>query len=172
MRAIFSSSRVETVEGVAAFLRQAGIDVLLRHGRSYHSRRSGQFSYLQPVSSVEQLPSVWVCHSADQARARALLLQAKLVESTRPTSNRIDQVDNDGIYFVRQSWQLAVRMAILIMIVIGLGFFILRPALPIKAVVPNHIQASGHDQQLQDKALESQVAVRVHLQTVRAPRHE
>lgn len=35
MRQIFSSQRVETVEGVAELLREHGIDVKVTNGRSY-----------------------------------------------------------------------------------------------------------------------------------------
>ena len=172
MRAIFSSSRVETAEGVATFLRQAGIEVLLRHGRSYHGRRSGQFSYLQPISSVEELPSVWVCHSADQTRARALLLQAKLVESTRPDGNGGDQGQVHSAYVPRPRWQFALRIAIATMIVVGLGLCLFRLSLGMNSIALNRHQAPDHLRQAQNEGLDDQVAVRVHLQTVRAPRHQ
>ena len=37
MRRIFSSQRVENVEGVAQMLRDAGIEVRVTNGRSYHA---------------------------------------------------------------------------------------------------------------------------------------
>ena len=46
MRKIFSSQRVENAEGVAQMLREAGIEARISNGRSYHSKRRGQFSYL------------------------------------------------------------------------------------------------------------------------------
>jgi hypothetical protein len=82
MRQIFSSQRVETAEGVAKLLRDAGIAVRVSNGRSYRSRRSGQFSYLEPTAAQAQ-PTVWVIHADDQPRARALLRESGLIDSTR-----------------------------------------------------------------------------------------
>ena len=49
MRQVFTSQRLETVEGVARLLEDAGIAVYISQPRSYHSRRSGQFSYSDPT---------------------------------------------------------------------------------------------------------------------------
>lgn len=83
MRQVFTSLRIETVEGVAKLLREAGIEVQLINGRSYHSKRGGQFSYAEPMK-LKQQPSVWVTHAEDQPRAREILRQAGLLASTRP----------------------------------------------------------------------------------------
>jgi hypothetical protein len=83
MRQVFTSLRVETVEGVARLLEDAGIEVYLANGRSYHSKRGGQFSYAEPMK-VKQQPSVWVMKAEDQPRARELLREAGLLASTRP----------------------------------------------------------------------------------------
>ena len=83
MRQVFTSLRIETVEGVAALLKEAGIEVYLANGRSYHSKRSGQFSYAEPMK-LKQQASVWVTRAEDQPRAREILRQAGLLASTRP----------------------------------------------------------------------------------------
>ena len=83
MRQVFTSLRIETVEGVAKLLEDAGIEVYLANGRSYHSKRGGQFSYAEPMK-VKQQPSVWVMKAEDQPRARELLREAGLLASTRP----------------------------------------------------------------------------------------
>ena len=83
MRQVFTSLRIETVEGVAKLLQEAGIDIYLANGRSYHSKRSGQFSYAEPMK-LKQQPSVWVKRAEDQPRARELLRDAGLFASTRP----------------------------------------------------------------------------------------
>ena len=83
MRQVFSSQRIETVEGVAKLLTDAGIAVHISNGRSYQSKRSGQFSYTEPVKAQLQ-PAVWVRHAEDQPRARELLRQAGLLETPRP----------------------------------------------------------------------------------------
>jgi hypothetical protein len=82
MRQIFSSQRVETVEGVAKLLRDAGIDVRITNGRSYHSKRGSQFSYLD-TSKATTHPTLWVVHADDQPRAREILRDARLLETTR-----------------------------------------------------------------------------------------
>ena len=83
MRQVFTSLRIETVEGVAKLLEDAGIEVYLANGRSYHSKRSGQFSYAEPMT-LKQQPSVWVTRAEDQPRAREMLRAAGLLASTRP----------------------------------------------------------------------------------------
>ena len=83
MRQVFTSLRIETVEGVAKLLQDAGIEVYIANGRSYHSKRGSQFSYAEPMT-VKQQPSVWVMRAEDQPRARELLREAGLMNSTRP----------------------------------------------------------------------------------------
>lgn len=82
MRKIFSSQRVENVEGVAQMLRDAGIEVRVTNGRSYRSKRRGQFSYLDKTDSSNQ-PAVWVVRADDQPRAREILREARLLDTTR-----------------------------------------------------------------------------------------
>ncbi len=83
MRQVFTSQRMETAEGVAKLLRDAGIEIHFSNPRSYRSKRSGQFSYTEPAHASEQ-PTVWVRHAEDQPRAREILREAGLLESTRP----------------------------------------------------------------------------------------
>lgn len=80
MRQVFSSARLENVEGVAALLREAGIEVRITDGRSYKGGRRRTASYGEREATR---PAVWVVKSEDQARARELLREAGLIESTR-----------------------------------------------------------------------------------------
>ena len=82
MRQVFTSQRLETVEGVARMLQEAGIAVHVSQPRSYRGRRSGQFSYSEPAPANQQ-PAVWVRLAEDQPRARELLREAGLMVSTR-----------------------------------------------------------------------------------------
>ena len=82
MRQVYTSLRVETVEGVARLLKDAGIEVHIANGRSYHSKRGGQFSYAEPMLPKQQ-PSVWVKRAEDQPRAREILREAGLIASSR-----------------------------------------------------------------------------------------
>ena len=82
MRKVFTSIRLENVEGVAQLLRDEGIEVRITHGRSYKGNRRGTFSYRASTQTGPQ-PAVWVIKSEDQPRARELLRNAGLMESTR-----------------------------------------------------------------------------------------
>ncbi|HHW4681448.1 MAG TPA: pathogenicity [Xylella taiwanensis] len=79
---MFNSQRMETVEGVATLLNEAGIQVRISNHRSYHSKRSGQFSYLDR-NRQEQHPTVWIVHANDQPRAREILRKVGLLDTTR-----------------------------------------------------------------------------------------
>ncbi|RNF81727.1 DUF2007 domain-containing protein [Montanilutibacter psychrotolerans] len=84
MRQIFTSPRLENVEGVAALLREAGIEVRVTNGRSYQGGRRREFSYSDNDSPQ---PAVWVVKSDDQPRARELLREAGLIDTTRGSAN-------------------------------------------------------------------------------------
>lgn len=81
MRQIFSSPRLENVEGVVQLLEDAGIQVRVTHGRSFEGPRRRKFSYSDNDSPQ---PAVWVVNSADQVRAREILRDAGLLDTTRP----------------------------------------------------------------------------------------
>lgn len=116
MRKIFSSQRVENAEGVAQMLRDAGIEVRISNGRSYHSRRRGQFSYTERQND-EKLPTVWVVRADDQARAREILRDARLLDTTRrdhPVAEyafRTFPARDTG-----RSWAWRIRIALLLVI--------------------------------------------------------
>ena len=81
MRQIFSSPRLENVEGVVQVLNEAGIQVRVTNGRSYEGARRRRFSYADDQSPQ---PTVWVVNSADQVPAREILRNAGLLDTTRP----------------------------------------------------------------------------------------
>ncbi|MNK12198.1 hypothetical protein D3C87_302550 [compost metagenome] len=117
MRQIFSSQRVETVEGVAELLRDAGIDVRITNGRSYHSKRGSQFSYLD-TSKATTHPTLWVVHADDQPRAREILRDARLLETTRrdhPTAEFAFR-DQAGEIAPRRNWAWRIRIGLLLVI--------------------------------------------------------
>ena len=84
MRQVFSSLRLENVESVAQLLRDAGIEVRISDGRSYKGNMRSRTSY-SDQSAVK--PGVWVVHSEDHIRARDVLRENGLLESTRPTDS-------------------------------------------------------------------------------------
>lgn len=84
MRQVFSSPRLENVEAVARILRDAGIQVRITDGRSYKGSMRSRASYSDPSAPR---PAVWVVQSDDQIRAREILREHGLLESTRPTDS-------------------------------------------------------------------------------------
>lgn len=84
MRQVFSSLRLENVEAVAQLLRDAGIEVRITNGRSYKGKMRTRASYSDQEAKT---PAVWVVHSEDNIRAREVLRDNGLLESTRPTES-------------------------------------------------------------------------------------
>lgn len=84
MRQVFSSLRLENVEAVAQLLRDAGIEVRITNGRSYKGAMRSRASYSDQAAAR---PAVWVVHSEDHTRARAILRDNGLLESTRATDS-------------------------------------------------------------------------------------
>ena len=137
MRQVFSSQRIETVEGVAKMLTEAGIPVFISNGRSYHSKRGGQFSYTEPVKAQLQ-PALWVRHAEDQPRARALLREAGLLETTRPGQGptltfRTDQETDTA---PQRSWAWRIRLILLALIALAAAVMWMRRPVPASAPVP------------------------------------
>ena len=133
MRQVFTSLRIETVEGVVRLLEEAGIEVYLANGRSYHSKRGGQFSYAEPMK-LKQQPSVWVRRAEDQPRAREILREAGLLATTRPTQNEPLVFAGEAAPEEKSKRPLAWRIRIALLIAIAIAAFvtILRPA-PVRA---------------------------------------
>lgn len=86
MRQVFSSTRLENVEGIAKMLEAEGIEVRITHGRSYKGGWGGRRPY-RDQDRAGPLPAVWVVRSEDQPRARQLLRDAGLLDSTRGGSD-------------------------------------------------------------------------------------
>ncbi|MBS0458202.1 MAG: pathogenicity-like protein [Proteobacteria bacterium] len=82
MRMVFSSPRLENAEAVAQMLRDAGIEVKLANDRSYKGARRQGFSYRDPPNA-DSNPQVWVVKAEDQPKARAMLREQGLIDSTR-----------------------------------------------------------------------------------------
>lgn len=83
MRQIFSSSRLENVEGVAELLNRNGIQTRITNGRSYKGNRRSRVSYIEGKRGSGPKPTVWIVFPDDQPRARELLREAGLLETTR-----------------------------------------------------------------------------------------
>ena len=86
MRQVFTSPRLENVEAVERLLTDAGIATRVTQRRSYKEgslRRN--FSYREG-GNPDPDAAVWVLQAEDLVRARELLRQGGLLESTRPDS--------------------------------------------------------------------------------------
>ncbi|MGY0504477.1 putative signal transducing protein [Luteimonas sp. e5] len=86
MRLVFSSARLENAEGVSRMLAEAGIETVLRNGRSYKGGYRRNVSYSQGTADASSRPSVWVVHADDLPEARRLLREAGLIDSERPAA--------------------------------------------------------------------------------------
>lgn len=137
MRQVFTSQRIETVEGVARLLTDAGIAVHISNARSYHSKRGSQFSYTQPVP-VQQQPAVWVRHAEDQPRAREILREAGLLETTRPGARpSLTFSSPQDQPAPRASWAWRIRVILLALIALAaVVMWMRRPAPPPAAPSP------------------------------------
>ncbi len=170
MRKIFSSQRVETAEGVAKLLRDAGIDVRLSNGRSYRSRRSGQFSYLEE-GNPQAHPTVWVVHADDQPRARELLREARLLDTTRRDVPFAEYAfaDSPEAKTGTRNWAWRIRIGLLLVIGAIALFIMLRhnasrqaaPVAPAPAATP---AAPAAAPQPQDQPQEQEDPSRVRIQ--------
>ena len=87
MRQVFTSPRLANVEAVATLLEEAGIAIKISNGRSYRGKFDRGMSYRDSGSESNQA-AVWVLRSEDQPRAREMLREAGLLDSTRPDQQR------------------------------------------------------------------------------------
>ena len=126
MRQVFSSPRLANVEGIAKMLTDEGIEVRITHGRSYKSAWSGRRTYKDDEAGGP-LPAVWVVKSEDQPRARQILREAGLLDSTRGGSDSfLPESTITGTYEVRAAAAPTKRafrykIGLLIAIVVAVG---------------------------------------------------
>ena len=86
MRQVFTSTRLENVEGVAKLLGDHGIETKITQGRSWKGNSRREFSYSAKNHDQSQQPAVWVLKPEDFKKARELLHEGGLLASTRETS--------------------------------------------------------------------------------------
>ncbi len=140
MRQIFTSQRLETVEGVARMLQEAGIAVYVSQPRSYRGKRRGQFSYSEPVPASQQ-PAVWVRMAEDQPRARELLREAGLLATTRTSYSGLPQPATEALpsRFEESGgnrWAWRVRVGLLLVIAAVAMFIWVRKPKPTAVPAP------------------------------------
>ena len=92
MRQVFTSSRLENVEGVAQLLRDAGVEIKVTDARGYRKVSRREFSYV-PSQQEKQgaQPAVWVINSDDYKRARDLLAEGGLLDEAKTSSTYLPE---------------------------------------------------------------------------------
>jgi len=91
--------------------------VKVTNGRSYKTRRRGQFSYTD-LGNSQGYPAVWIVRADDQPRAREILRDARLLDTTRrdhPTAEFAfrDTAETTGS---GRGWAWRIRIALLVVI--------------------------------------------------------
>lgn len=128
MRQVFSSLRLENVERVAELLRDAGIEVQITDGRSYKGNRRSAPSY-SSADRASTRPAVWVVKSEDRVRARELLRENGLIESTRPTDGTRpafrSEFEDSPTRTPAQKRAFRIKLALIggIVVVAAMGFY-------------------------------------------------
>lgn len=127
MRQVFTSARLENVEGVARLLNDHGIDTWISEGRSYKGARRRQFSFRDGAGSGPQ-PAVWIVKAEDQPLARELLREAGLIDSTRPTHSYVPAPlwDRGTARSAAGGTALRIRLVLLAAIALGAGLILFR----------------------------------------------
>ncbi len=127
MRQMFTSPRLENVERVAQLLNEAGITTKITNGRSYKGNHRGGFTYRESERTGQQ-PAVWVLISEDQPRARQILRDAGLLETTRAPADsylaptfRAPEMKTPASA-QKRALQLKLGFLIAIVMIIGLVF--------------------------------------------------
>lgn len=163
MRQVFTSQRLETVEGVARLLEDAGIPVHISHPRSYRSRRTGQFSYSDPAPAKAH-PAVWVRIPEDQPRARDLLRQAGLMTTTRSYSDLPDTAAGlpPSRFAGGSRWAWRLRIGLLAIIAaVAVVIWLARPDTPGPVQAPPAVDAAPPASPAATEDDEDEVRVRI-----------
>lgn len=123
MRQVFTSARLENVEAVAKLLGDADIEVRITNGRSYKGNLRGSSYSNQDAPK----PAVWVVKSGDQVRAREILREAGLIDSTRPGESfitptfRSEEPAIAGTPAQKRAIRLKLGLLVVIVVIIALA---------------------------------------------------
>jgi hypothetical protein len=139
MRQVFTSPRLENVEEVAAMLRAEGIEVRITNDRSYRGQRRSHFSYRVDEEAPAPKPAVWIINADEQPRARQLLREAGLLESSRDGASSylpLSALDDpaSSAQEKKAKRKVRIRLGLLVVILVVIGFTIFGTRTPSPAV--------------------------------------
>ena len=127
MRQVFTSTRLENVEGVAKLLGEHGIETKITQGRSWKGNSRREFSYSAKNHDQSQQPAVWVLKPEDFKKARELLHEGGLLASTRETSYLPENLQfQEGGKTDPARRVNRIRMALLAGVAIAAGWMMIR----------------------------------------------
>lgn len=120
MRQIFTSPRLENVEGVARLLNEHGIETYISNDRSYKGNRRSNYSYSDLArGEAPTAAAIWIVRSEDQTKARLLLREAGLIESSHPASFLAQPPNITQARQAASPWPMRIRLLLLAGIAIG-----------------------------------------------------
>ena len=170
MRQVFTSQRLETVEGVARLLEEAGIAVHISNGRSYKGGMGGQFSFSDPKPARKQ-PALWIKHPADQPRAREILRNAGLLDTTRPDQGSgyvFREAEDEAPRRGNWGWRIRIGLLVLIAVAAFLTLNRFRQTQPARQAAAPPVQATPVEPVQPASARPAEEEVRVQLQPAQA----
>jgi hypothetical protein len=147
MRRVFTSARLENVEGVANLLRSHEIEVKITNGRTYRGAIRGNFSYREKPEGGEQ-PAVWVVRSDDQPKARELLREAGLLDSGRSPTTYLampaaHELRGESVDHAAKRRAFRIRAALFVALAAALGMSMLAWRKPTTATTAAAPAAAG-----------------------------
>lgn len=140
MRQVFTSPRLENVEEVAAMLRAEGIEVRITNDRSYRGQRRSHFSYRVDEEAPAPKPAVWIINADEQPRARQLLREAGLLDSSREGTSTylplsaLDDPASDA-QARKAKRKVRIRLGLLAVILVAIGYTVYGTRTPAPAPV-------------------------------------
>lgn len=124
MRQIYTSQREENIDRVVALMAEANIATTITNRRNYGGHDYKGPSYTQHVDR-ETWPQVWVVHSEDQTRARAMLREAGIEPPVRFAEELAKSRSNDVAPAERRvafAWRIRTALLAVIVLIIMLNW--------------------------------------------------
>jgi hypothetical protein len=124
MRSIYTSPRSENIDRVIAMMSEAGIETTVTNRRSYQGHDYKGPSYTAKIDR-SGWPQVWVVHSEDQPRARAILREIGIEPPTRFADELAQSRSSERSPEQKRSalaWRLRLLLLTTIALVVLLNF--------------------------------------------------